>query len=492
MPSRRGPASATMAGMSRTAVLGACVAAVLTLSGVGVGLAAASGPGQVGGVGDRAPMVAGAPIVSVAPGGATVPSSGAAEASPAPAPAGPGPALAAQLHADLAGNRGCAEVVSGGQVLAATGAGTTVAPASTQKLLVAAAALDTLGANYRFVTRVEAAGPVVGGVAPRLWLVGSGDPMLASQAWMGLVLTHSHYPSPPVTPLSWLVPALRAAGITTVPGGISGDSSLYPAQLWIPTWKPVYVSEGDAGPLSALDLDEGWKAFGPGWLPAADPAAHAADQLSAYLRAAGIPVGSVAPDSPAPPGARTLATLSSAPLSAIVSYMLGTSDNHAAELLTRAVGLAHYGLGTTAAGTRAVLAVDASLGVPTGQAVMVDGSGLSPENRATCSELLGALELGGRPGLTALQAGLPVAGRTGTLYRTWAGTPWAGRLAAKTGWIDGAAAVVGMLPGSRPVQFAFAVNGRFPYSQALAMESQALGSLDRYSQVSGAPTTMAP
>ena len=381
--------------------------------------------------------------------------------------------ILAQLDATLGGRAGCAGVEVPGAPALTTDAGAALAPASAQKLLVAAAALATLGPEHRFVTEVVASEPVVHGVAPHLWLVGSGDPMLATDAYLGLVLTHSHVPDPPVTPLSWLVQALRRAGISSVPSGISGDDGLLSQRRYLPTWKPVYVSEGDVGPLSALSLDEGWAQWLSSWVPVADPPAYAATGLSGLLRADGVGVGPTGPDGPAPAGARPVASVTSAPLSAIVAYMLATSDNHVAELLTRLVGAAVTGRGTTAAGAAPVLSVASGLGVPTAGAVMVDGSGLSPENRATCPELLAAYELRHRPDLSAIAAGVPVAGRTGTLYDLWQGPPLGGRLAVKGGWIDGVASMVGTFDGRRPVDFALMLNGSFDYPTALSVQTRA-------------------
>ncbi|MHB1912449.1 MAG: D-alanyl-D-alanine carboxypeptidase, partial [Acidimicrobiales bacterium] len=209
------------------------------------------------------------------------------------------------------------------------------------------------------------------------------------------------------------------------------------------------------------------------WVPVGDPPAYAAARLSGLLRADGVAVGPTGPDGSAPAGTHPVASVTSAPLSAIVAYMLATSDNHIAELLTRLVGLAVTGRGTTTAGTQAVLSVASRLGVPTAGAVMVDGSGLSPENRATCPELLAAYELRHRPDLAAIAAGVPVAGRTGTLYDLWQGPPLGGRLAVKGGWIDGVASMVGTFQGRRAVDFAWVVNGSFDYPTALSMQTRA-------------------
>lgn len=390
--------------------------------------------------------------------------------------------LVAQLRAALDGKVGCALASQGGRTVAIVGGGVALAAASTQKLVVAASALGALGPGFRFVTRVEAPGPVTAGVAPHLWLVGEGDPMLSTAGYGALVVKDDHYGAPaPLTPLEGLAQAIHAAGIVSVPGGISGDESRLSSERYLPTWKPVYLREDDVGPLSALSLNEGWQQWTGQTLPAVDPPAYAASALTALLRPEGIATGAPGPDGPAPPGALTVATISSAPLAQIVAYMLATSDNHVAELLTRELGLSIEGQGTTAAGTAAVLSEAARLGLAMAGVTMVDGSGLSPQNRSTCAELLSAYALGARPAFGALRVGLPVAGRSGTLYRQWRGTPLAGRVLAKTGWIDGAAAIVGTVGGREPVDFAFAVNGTFSYAAAVAMQTQALNALLAFS-----------
>jgi len=458
----------------RVRVALSALAVALLLAGV-VALGAMDGAASVAA---SRPAARSSSLPRSAPAGPVRRPTGAGTFTGGTASAGATAALApilAQLDATLGGRAGCAavEVPGSPAVTSGTGSGPALAPASAQKLLVAAAALATLGPDHRFVTEVVASAPVVHGVAPHLWLVGSGDPMLATDAYLGLVVTHSHVPSPPVTPLAWLAQALRRAGIASVPSGISGDDSLLSQRRYLPTWKPIYLSEGDVGSLSALSLDEGWTEWLSSWVPAADPPAYAATRLSELLRGGGVVVGPTGPDGPAPAGAHPVASVTSAPLSAIVAYMLATSDNHVAELLTRLVGLAVTGRGTTAAGTQAVLSVVARLGVPTAGAVMVDGSGLSPENRATCPELLAAYELGRRPGLSAIADGVPVAGRTGTLYDLWQGPPLGGRLAVKGGWIDGVASMVGSFDGRRPVDFALVMNGSFDYPTALSVQAEA-------------------
>ena len=86
-----------------------------------------------------------------------------------------------------------------------------------------------------------------------------------------------------------------------------------------------------------------------------------------------------------------------------------------------------------------------------------DGSGLSDANRVTCRILAGAVAAA--PG--GVRAGLPAAGRDGTLRRRLLGTPAEGRLRAKTGSLEGVAALAGVAENARGtvLSFAYVVNG---------------------------------
>jgi D-alanyl-D-alanine carboxypeptidase/D-alanyl-D-alanine-endopeptidase (penicillin-binding protein 4) len=230
------------------------------------------------------------------------------------------------------------------------------------------------------------------------------------------------------------------------------------------------VAAGNASPLSALDLNQGWQGYTNRYLPAADPPAVAAGELSHLLALRGVAAPPVpAPDAVAPTGA-VLATVQSPPLGQIVSAMLRASDNHAAEMLTLELGKRLEGDGSTAAGLRAVTQVDQGLGIPLAGTSLVDGSGLTRDNRTTCDALVAAVDRGESPPtreagpstqqqLNAIAQGLPVAGLSGTLVNRWAGTPLQGHLAAKTGSIDGVAAMAGVLDLGHPIHFALILNG---------------------------------
>jgi D-alanyl-D-alanine carboxypeptidase/D-alanyl-D-alanine-endopeptidase (penicillin-binding protein 4) len=337
---------------------------------------------------------------------------------------------------------------------------TPFAPASTQKLLVATAALAVLGPDYRFQTTAVAPGPPSNGAVSQLWLVGSGDPVLATADYAATWTKDRRYAGQPTTPFESLADQLAVAGVRSVPGGIHGDDSRLSGVRLLPQWTPADVADGNASPLSALDLNQGWQGYTNRYLPAADPPAVAAGALSHLLTLRGVAAPTVpAPDAVAPPGA-VLATVQSPPLGQIVSAMLRASDNHTAEMLTLELGRRLVGDGSTAAGLRAVTQVNQGLGIPTAGTSLVDGSGLTHDNRATCDALLAAVDKGtSNPQLNAIPVGLPVAGLSGTLVNRWAGTPLQGHLAAKTGSIEGVAAMAGVLDLGHPIHFALILNG---------------------------------
>ena len=76
--------------------------------------------------------------------------------------------------------------------------------------------------------------------------------------------------------------------------------------------------------------------------------------------------------------------------------------------------------------------------------------------------------------------GLAIAGATGTLAKRFQGTPAEIRLAAKTGWINGAAAMVGRIDGGSPAptrRFALVFNGQFGWAHAQAVQDRVVAAL---------------
>lgn len=392
----------------------------------------------------------------------------------------------ASLLAPLGGGA-CAVVSDSHGLIAAHRPEASLAPASTQKLLTAAAALSELGADSRLVTRVSAVAPLQGGtLTGDLYMVGGGDPILSTPGYVAYLRSQPRTRTDPVTPLSGLVDAILAAGVTHIDGAVLGDDSRHDPTRYLPDWKPSYRSEGQIGPLGALEVDDGFTSWG-GRVGAEDPAAFAAAQLTALLEDSGVPVAGGAGSATAPAGAREIASITSPPLSEVVAGMLTSSDNLTAEILAREVGVAAAREGSSEAGTDAIVAEIASLGVPTAGVDLADGSGLAPSNRATCNALLSAVRLGDAAPFTALSDGLADAGESGTLALRFVGDPLRGHLHAKTGQIDGVVGLAGRIDGGRDLHFAFLANGDFSMAQGWAFQERVADLVGAYPDAPPAP-----
>jgi D-alanyl-D-alanine carboxypeptidase/D-alanyl-D-alanine-endopeptidase (penicillin-binding protein 4) len=410
------------------------------------------------------------------------PTSPPATARPVPPPtlpADPVARLTARLDAVLGNVRSCLIVHDAGATAYGRAGDLALAPASTQKLLVAVAALDRLGPDFRFQTTVVAPALPSDGAVDALWLVGSGDPLLATPEYLAHLASQPRTAGTPGTALSALVDQLATAGVRAVRNGVHGDDSRYDGPRWLPGWKPIYRDEADISPLSALTVDGGLDRWDPSDVVTADPTALAGAQLTRLLVGRGVSAAA-GPNQTRPANGSVLARVTSAPLSEIVASMLRSSDNLAAELIVKEIDKEAGGTGTTAGGLAVVASVVQGLGIPTTGLHMGDGSGLDPGDRTTCSALLGALDMGDRPGFGPLGTGLSVAGRTGTLVNRFGGTPLAGHLAAKTGWINCAAAMVGRLDLKRPLHFALILNGPCDWNSAKAIEDRVATTLATY------------
>jgi D-alanyl-D-alanine carboxypeptidase/D-alanyl-D-alanine-endopeptidase (penicillin-binding protein 4) len=312
-----------------------------------------------------------------------------------------------------------------------------------------------------------------------VYLVGGGDPVLTTPRRRDQIAADPVTASEPTTALDDLAAALAKAGVHTIEGSIVADDSRFDTLRYLPSLSPG--EQADIGPLGALTVDNGIGAGGP----AADPALLTAGAFAALAAKHAIVISGSTTRGAAPAGATTLASVRSPRLDVIVASMLTVSNNYSAEMLVRAVGLAAGGTGSTAVGLHSVTATLARLGVPTAGVKLVDGSGLSHANRVTCAALLAAVDLGDRVDERALRAGLPVAGRTGTLALRFVGDPLAGRLRAKTGHIDGVVGLAGLVATSAgAVRFAFLANGNFSVADGDALQTRLAHLVGSYPVVS--------
>ncbi len=357
---------------------------------------------------------------------------------------------------DRVGDGSCVAVAVDGALVSSENADLPVIPASNMKVVVAAAALAVLGPGYTFRTAALGELGPDGVVAGDLVLLGGGDPLLTTDDW--LAATTQTYPPINTTRLEALADAVVAQGVTRISGRVLGDASRYDDQWFHPSWDPSLHGR-EAGPVDALMVNDGWRTAsfdGPRSL-AADPAAHAAEVFTQLLRDRGVPVGQGSASGIAP-FAPELAAVESQPMSAIVQEMLLTSDDNTAEMLVKEMGSQAGAGGTTDAGLAVVRDLLGQWGLALDAIVLADGSGLSRDNRLTCSLLVGVLAQGSAA--DDLGAGLPVAGTSGTLVDELVDSELAGRLQGKTGSLTDVKALAGYVPvaGGDEIQFALVLN----------------------------------
>jgi D-alanyl-D-alanine carboxypeptidase/D-alanyl-D-alanine-endopeptidase (penicillin-binding protein 4) len=132
--------------------------------------------------------------------------------------------------------------------------------------------------------------------------------------------------------------------------------------------------------------------------------------------------------------ADTLATLVSPPLRDILKALMKPSQNQIAEMLFRTIALEQFGAGRTDSARSAVQAQIAKWGVPSDEAVVRDGSGLSRYDYISPRALVHILDaMRQSPAFEVFYDALPIAGVDGTIRGRMKGTPAEGNVHAKTG-----------------------------------------------------------
>lgn len=198
-----------------------------------------------------------------------------------------------------------------------------------------------------------------------------------------------------------------------------------------------------------------------------DPADYTAHVLKQMLQARGIRVdgnaralhGPPAPQNPpsaplapaavpaAPSSAAAstiLAERDSPPLIEIVRVLNKVSQNLHAEILLRTVAKQQTGVGSLDGGLKIEQKFLTSIGIPLGDVLVDDGSGLSRENLVTPRAVVGLLQyVRQQPWGDAFVTTLPVAGLDGTLEHRLNGTPAESHIQAKTGSVARVQAISG-------------------------------------------------
>jgi serine-type D-Ala-D-Ala carboxypeptidase/endopeptidase (penicillin-binding protein 4) len=158
-----------------------------------------------------------------------------------------------------------------------------------------------------------------------------------------------------------------------------------------------------------------------------------------YSNVAGEPILPPPPaTAPAPlPNPTVLAAHDSEPLLETIRLTNKMSHNLHAELLLRVVGREKLGVGSTAAGLKVEREFLRTAGIPDGDIILSDGSGLGRDNLVTPRAIVTLLQFAARqPWGKDYLSTLPISGSDGTLEGRMTNTAAAGMIEAKTGEIE--------------------------------------------------------
>jgi D-alanyl-D-alanine carboxypeptidase/D-alanyl-D-alanine-endopeptidase (penicillin-binding protein 4) len=393
--------------------------------------------------------------------------------------------LAALLH-DTPLNRTKVGVevmqASNGDVLFAHNAAVQFNPASNTKMLTTAAAMSYLGADFRYHTALYGPEPDADGIVHGdVVLRGSGDPSLTT------------------SDVAEIARALSAHGVQRIEGDLYADPHFHArghkpedegegegALILNRNTYGVRVRPGDVGHPALISVEPKVELFGienqtttvhgkrsrlridsyrkddrliitvRGRITdnrddyvdlrrLADGSLLAASVLRTAFGDFGIEIsGRVRAGNVA--ATAMLAEHVSAPLSDVCKISNKPSNNFVAEAIYKTLGGELYGApGTLAKGTRAVMDYLTSAGIKPGGYKIVNGSGLTHENRITPQDLSSLLrkiyyDLSVAP---EFMSSLAIAGIDGTIRNRFMGTDAVGLVRAKTGTLNGVSALSG-------------------------------------------------
>jgi len=327
-------------------------------------------------------------------------------------------------------------------------------PASTNKVLTAAAALLTLDRNARVTTTVQAADQTrMPGVVV---LVGGGDPTLSAappgeQTWYRGAAR-----------ISDLADQVRKSGVKAT--AVHVDTSLYTGPDMAPGWDPADIAGGDIAPIQSVMLDAG--RIQPTTDESRRSPTPALDAGRALAVALGVDPARVT-FAPGPAEGRQLASVQSAPLMERLGQMMNNSDNVMAETIGREIAQAAGRPLSFAGAADAVISKLAAIDIDMTGASLVDSSGLSVADLLTAKTLDEVVNVAvgpDQPALRPIVDMLPVAGGSGTLSNRLVDldprkSP-AGFLRAKTGSLTKTNALAGIVTDNsgRVLTFAFISN----------------------------------
>ncbi len=383
--------------------------------------------------------------------------------------------------------------IPSGKTLESLEGTTALPPASVTKAVTALYALDALGPNYRFETRLIAPRGVNDGVVQGdLVLAGGGDPTLDTDALAGLAAKlkeagirevrgklrvwggalpfkrilddsqpeHVSY-NPSISGLNLNFNRVhfewkRVGGDYTVT--MDARSSRYRPDVRVsrisvaPRSLPVYTysdkGDHDAWTVARDALGNG----GARWLPVRKPEAYAAEVFATFARSQGITLKIGKPLRQAP-GGQLVARHRSATLTAILQGMLKFSNNLTAELVGMTATAQKQGQARTLSQSAQAMSAWARSELGMTGAKLVDHSGLGENSRLTAEAMAKALaRVHGQGALKPILKDFPMRHENGQVN---AGHPI--RVAAKTGTLYFVSSLAGYMSTAGKSDLAFAI-----------------------------------
>jgi len=325
-------------------------------------------------------------------------------------------------------------------------------PASNQKLISTAIALDRLGPDYRLTTRLWRQPDGT------LQITGEGDPDLDLAQLKRFAML-----------------ALGSGGGSAVARApVSIQLVEEPQQRWWPQgWHWADRAEAYGAPITRLALTS--NALD---MAVSNPPMRLQTLLSQEIKRQGgsaairlVPVSSANTDT-----ATLLHEEHSVGMHGLLSLANTDSHNFTAEVLLR------QGTGSWDLPQARQLAMQwlSAQGLPMAGVNVVDGSGLDRANRVT-SRLLAALllRMAQHPYASNYTASMAIAGQRGTLRNLWRGTELDGRFRGKTGTISGVRSVSGVLETPDGVRYVSMV------SNGAGSPNATIGEILRQSRTAG-------
>jgi D-alanyl-D-alanine carboxypeptidase/D-alanyl-D-alanine-endopeptidase (penicillin-binding protein 4) len=416
--------------------------------------------------------------------------------------------------------------------------------ASTTKLFTSAAALDRLGPDYRFKTRLYRDAPVTadGTLEGALIVVGGGDPALSGRL----------YDDDPLAVFRPWADSLLRQGIHAIRDGLLLDTSFFDDVQVHPDWPTEQEQRWYQAPVSALSYNDnvvvvrasgaprpgapallGFHPAGPyllsllsrvstaryrtwvgvrreagsrtvvaagtvgrnrtwtGDVTVPDPPLYFASAITRVLKEAGIEVQAPpteltqAPPGPDPFPGRVLLHTHETPAITVISVANKRSQSFYSEQILKTLGAERRGKGTWEYGIAEVKEFLTSRGLDPGRYELADGSGRSRNDRASArayGEFLQSLATSW-PLFPAFEATMAVSGDPeGTLRHRLLGEATIGKVVAKTGNISGVVTLCGYVTARSGQRYVFAIllNGGISERRGHAWQDRFLAELAKF------------